>query len=64
LPWIAYLPVNARSDPVAPRPLKPFDAGEFERSLMFHAASPASPAAAPGLSPMRGSGCVTGAFAG
>ena len=61
---MAYLPVNARSEPVAPRPVNPFEAGEFERSLMFHAASPASPTAAPGLSPTRGSGEPTGAFAG
>src|SRR4051812_1679133 len=59
---IAYLPVNAMSDPV-PEP-KPSDAGVFEMSRMFHAATPASIAPAPALRPMRGSGLATGALAG
>ena len=49
---MAYLPVNARSECVAPS--EPFGGGVVETIRMFHSAMPASHM--PALRPMRGSG--------
>ena len=49
---MTYLPVNARSECVAPS--ESFDGGVVDTMRMFHAACPASHM--PAFSPMRGSG--------